>query len=51
VAVVRSLDLMGRVDFLDAVKQWPEIEREDIYQALGFAATLMQESFVPSEHP
>jgi predicted DCC family thiol-disulfide oxidoreductase YuxK len=25
VAVVRSLDLMGRVDLLDAVKQWPEI--------------------------
>jgi len=27
VAVARSLDLMGRVDFLDAVKQWTEIEK------------------------
>ena len=28
------------------LNQWPELEREDIYRALGFAATLMQESFV-----
>ncbi len=42
--------LSGGMSIEEMLKQWPELEREDIYQALGFAATLMQESFVPSEH-
>jgi uncharacterized protein (DUF433 family) len=43
--------LGGGMSIDEMLKQWPELEREDIYQALGFAATLMQESFVPSQHP
>lgn len=31
----------------EMLRQWPELEREDIYQALGFAATLMEEKVVP----
>ena len=27
--------------------QWPELEREDIYQALGYAASTMEERVVP----
>jgi hypothetical protein len=30
--------------------QWPELEHEDIYQALGFAAAFMEEKVVPLEH-
>ena len=32
------------------LKEWPELEREDIYQALGFAGALMEEKVVPLEH-
>lgn len=28
----------------------PELEREDIYQALGFAGAFMEEKVVPLEH-
>ena len=30
--------------------EWPDLEREDVYQALGFAATLIEEKVVPLEH-
>lgn len=31
----------------DILKDWPELEREDIYQALGYAALTMEERIVP----
>ena len=29
------------------LKEWPELEQEDIYQALGYAAWAMEERVVP----
>ncbi len=31
----------------EILKEWPELEPEDIYQALGYAASAMEESIVP----
>jgi uncharacterized protein (DUF433 family) len=31
----------------EILKEWPELEREDIYQALGYAAWAMGERVVP----
>jgi len=31
----------------DLLKEWPELEREDIYQALGYAACSTEERFIP----
>lgn len=31
----------------EILKEWPELEREDIYQALGYAASVMEEQVVP----
>jgi len=31
----------------DILREWPELEREDIYQALGYAALAMEERVVP----
>lgn len=42
--------LSGGMSIDDLLKQWPELEREDVYQALGFAGTLMEESVVASKH-
>jgi uncharacterized protein (DUF433 family) len=42
--------LSGGMTIEKMLEQWPELEREDIYQALGFAATLMEERVVPAEH-
>jgi len=33
----------------EILKEWPELEREDIYQALGYAAWVMEERIVPME--
>ena len=33
----------------EILKEWPELEREDIYQALGYAAWAMEERVVPLE--
>ncbi|MFQ5930728.1 MAG: DUF433 domain-containing protein [Acidobacteriota bacterium] len=33
----------------EILKQWPELEREDISQALGYAAWAMEERVVPFE--
>jgi len=33
----------------EILKEWPELEREDIYQALGYAALTMEERIVPLE--
>ena len=42
--------LSGGMSIDEMLKEWPELEREDIYQALGFAAALMEEKVVPLEH-
>jgi len=42
--------LSGGMSIDEMLRQWPELEREDIYQALGFAAALMEERVVPLEH-
>ena len=31
----------------ELLEQWPELEREDIYQALGYAAWAMEERVLP----
>jgi uncharacterized protein (DUF433 family) len=31
----------------EILEEWPELEREDIYQALGYAASVMEERVVP----
>ena len=31
----------------EVLKEWPELEREDIYQALGYAGWAMEERIVP----
>ncbi|MBI1979447.1 MAG: DUF433 domain-containing protein [Elusimicrobia bacterium] len=33
----------------DILREWPELEREDIYQALGYAAWAMEERVAPLE--
>ncbi|MBC7265189.1 MAG: DUF433 domain-containing protein [Chloroflexi bacterium] len=33
----------------EILKEWPELEREDIYQALGYAAWVMEERVLPLE--
>jgi uncharacterized protein (DUF433 family) len=33
----------------DILQEWPDLEREDIYQALGYAASAMEERVVPLE--
>ena len=33
----------------EILKEWPELERDDIYQALGYAACAMEERVVPLE--
>jgi uncharacterized protein (DUF433 family) len=33
----------------EILKEWPELEQDDIYQALGYAALAMEERFVPLE--
>ncbi len=39
--------LSGGMSIDEILKSWPELEREDIYQALGFAAALMEEKVIP----
>ncbi len=33
----------------EILKEWPELELEDIYQTLGYAALTMEERTVPLE--
>ena len=35
----------------EVLQEWPELEREDIYQALGYAATEMEERVLRLEEP
>jgi len=39
--------LSGGMSIDEILEEWPELEREDIYQALGFAAAMMEERVVP----
>jgi uncharacterized protein (DUF433 family) len=39
--------LSGGMGIDEMLRQWSELEREDIYQALGFTAVLMEERVVP----
>ena len=39
--------LSGGMSIDEMLEEWPELEREDILQAIGFAGTLMQERVVP----
>jgi uncharacterized protein (DUF433 family) len=41
--------LSGGMSIDKILKEWPLLEREDIYQALGFAAALMEEQIIPIE--
>jgi uncharacterized protein (DUF433 family) len=42
--------LSGRRSIEEALKQWPELRRENIYQALGFAATLIEVHLATKKH-
>ena len=33
----------------EILQEWPELEREDIYEALGFAAFMLEEQMIPLE--
>ncbi len=33
----------------EILQEWPELEREDIYEALGFAAFMLEEQVIPLE--
>jgi uncharacterized protein (DUF433 family) len=35
----------------EILKEWPELESEDLYQALAYAATVLEERIVPLEEP
>jgi len=41
--------LSGGMSIEEMLLQWPELEREDIYQAIGFAAALIEERVVRLE--
>ena len=42
--------LSGGMTIDEILEQWPELEREDIFQALGFAAAFMEEKVVPLDN-
>jgi uncharacterized protein (DUF433 family) len=42
--------LSGGMSIDEMFAEWPELEREDILQAIGFAAALMEERVVPLQH-
>jgi len=35
----------------EILSEWPELERDDLYQALAYAATALEERIVPLEEP
>jgi uncharacterized protein (DUF433 family) len=39
--------LSSGMSMADILKEWPELEPEDIYEALGYAACAMEERVVP----
>ena len=46
--VASVLSYLGSGMSVDEIlKEWPELEQEDIYQALGYAASVMEEQVLP----
>lgn len=41
--------LSSGLTIADMLSEWPELETEDIYQALGYAARAMEERIIPLE--
>lgn len=41
--------LSSGMTIAEILKEWPELEQDDIYQALGYAALTMEERFVMLE--
>jgi uncharacterized protein (DUF433 family) len=35
----------------EILSEWPELEREDLYQALAYAASALEERIIPLEVP
>ena len=35
----------------EILSEWPELEREDLYQALAYAASALEERIIPLEEP
>ena len=35
----------------EILSEWPELEREDLYQALGYAASAVEEEIIPLVEP
>jgi uncharacterized protein (DUF433 family) len=35
----------------EILSEWPELEREDVYQALAYAASALEERIIPLEEP
>ena len=40
--------LSSGMTIAEMLKEWPELEAEDIYQALGYAAHAMEEEIIPA---
>ena len=50
IPVASVLSYLSSVMTMDEIlNEWPELEREDIYEALGYAAWAMEERVVPLE--
>lgn len=50
IPVASILSYLGAGMTVDEIlKEWPELEVEDIYQALGYAACAMEERVVPQQ--
>jgi uncharacterized protein (DUF433 family) len=35
----------------EILSEWPELEREDLYQVLAYAASALKERIIPLEEP
>jgi uncharacterized protein (DUF433 family) len=42
--------LSGGISIEETLKQWPELKRENIYQALGFVAILIEVHLATKKH-
>lgn len=41
--------LSSGMTIAEILKEWPELEQDDIYQALGYAALTMEERIIPQD--
>lgn len=41
--------LSSGMTIAEILKEWPELERDDIYQASGYAALTMEERIIPQD--